>query len=65
MRQRKFSLTTFAACLAGLIAVIFILSTCTPIMAGEVDILVRKLVEKGILNKDRGNKITGNKAGSS
>ena len=57
MRQRKFSLTTFAACLAGLTAVIFVLSTCTPAMAGEVDILVRKLVEKGILNKDEGDKI--------
>ena len=57
MRQRKFSLTTFAACLAGLTAVIFVLSTCTPALAGEVDILVRKLVEKGILNKDEGDKI--------
>ena len=36
---------------------IFILSTYTPTLAGEVDILVRKLVEKGILNKDEGDKI--------
>jgi len=57
MKQRKISFSSCAACLAGLIAVIFVLSLSTQAMAGEVDILVRKLVEKGILNKDEGDKI--------
>jgi hypothetical protein len=43
--------------LFSILAAFFVLSLSIQAMAGEVDILVRKLVEKGILNKDEGDKI--------
>jgi hypothetical protein len=49
MRQNKL--------LCAVLTVFFVLSLGTQTMAGEVDILVRKLVEKGILNKEEGDKI--------